>query len=240
LYRRNIHVDFAHPEADLSPYRLVIAPHLYLSSDIAAQNIERYVVEGGALWMNFFSGIVDSNEHVRLGGYPAPFRRLLGLWVEEFAAYGESDQNRVETDDGQQYACDFWTELIHLEGAEKIAWFGEDYLAGSPAVTRHAFGKGSGYYLGTSLDQAGLSWLVERICRETGVQGLAGLPEGVEAVRRCDGEQEFLFLLNFSGKPARVNLPQLNIPANGSDLLTGNTVDGEILLEPAGVAVIRI
>ena len=34
--------------------------------------------------MSFFSGIVDEDDQVRLGGYPAPFRDLLGLRVEDF------------------------------------------------------------------------------------------------------------------------------------------------------------
>ena len=47
LFERNITVDFVHPEADLSRYKLVIAPNLYLVSDSAAENINRYVENGG-------------------------------------------------------------------------------------------------------------------------------------------------------------------------------------------------
>ena len=31
LYKQGVTTDFVHPEADLSQYRLVIAPHLYLA-----------------------------------------------------------------------------------------------------------------------------------------------------------------------------------------------------------------
>ena len=34
--------------------------------------------------VSFFSGIVDSRDHVRLGGYPGAFRDVLGIVVEEF------------------------------------------------------------------------------------------------------------------------------------------------------------
>jgi beta-galactosidase len=32
--------------------------------------------------MSFFGGIVDEHDHVRLGGYPAPFQEVLGMHVE--------------------------------------------------------------------------------------------------------------------------------------------------------------
>lgn len=68
-----------HPESDFSRYKLVIAPNLYMDNDNAATNINHYVENGGTLRMSFFSGLVDENEHLRLGGYPAPFRAMLGL-----------------------------------------------------------------------------------------------------------------------------------------------------------------
>jgi len=236
LYRRNVAVDFAHPEGDLSPYKLVIAPHLYLVSDRASENIQAYVSGGGALWTNFFSGIVDSQDQVRLGGYPALFRKLLGLWVEEFAAYGDTETNQIETDDGSRFSCSFWAEVIHLEGAESLASFRGDYMAGGPAFTRNRFGAGAGYYLGTELDPVGLSWVMERLLRETGVQRPEGLPEGVELTRRTDGTHTWFFVLNFSDKPVEVKLPA----DGGADLISGAPVAGQLKLEPRGVAVVQV
>ena len=72
LFDRNITVDFAHPESDLSRYKLVIAPNLYLVNDRSAKNINQYVENGGILLMSFFSGIVDENEHILPGWLPCP------------------------------------------------------------------------------------------------------------------------------------------------------------------------
>src|SRR5829696_6823339 len=72
FFKRNIAVDFAHPESDISSYKLIIAPNLYLVNGRAVENINRFVENGGHLVMSFFSGIVDENEQVHLGGYPAP------------------------------------------------------------------------------------------------------------------------------------------------------------------------
>ena len=59
----------------------VLVPNLYMVRDATAQALEQYVAGGGTLAMSFFSGIADENEHIRLGGYPAPFRRLLEDFV---------------------------------------------------------------------------------------------------------------------------------------------------------------
>ena len=54
-----MNADFAHPGSDLSGYRLVMVPALYLVTDAGADNVRRYVEGGGTALITFFSGIVD-------------------------------------------------------------------------------------------------------------------------------------------------------------------------------------
>ena len=139
------------------------------------------------------------------------------------------------TADGRRFETRFWVDVIHLRGAETLARFEQDYCAGSAAATRAAYGRGTAYYLGAELEPAGLEWLLERVLGEAEVQPvLAGLPDGVEAQRRADGEREWLFLLNHNAAPARVRLP-----AGGRDLLSGQAVGGEFELPASGAAVIE-
>jgi beta-galactosidase len=245
LYRRNLLVDFARSDADLARYRLAIAPHLYLVSDRAAENIERYVAGGGTLLMNFFSGIVDPNDHVRPGGYPAPFRKLLGLWIEEFAAYAESQANEIKTIDGKMFACDLWSDVIRLEGAEALAHYHRDFVAGLPAVTRHPFGEGVSYYLGTNLDAEGLAWLFDRACADArlaspehvvanaSTSAAPGRLPAVEVTERRGDVGTFLFALNYSDEPVTIELKQ-----PGRELLSGEKVDTTVTLRPRGVAIV--
>lgn len=236
LFERNITVDFVHPEADLSRYKLIIAPNLYLVKDPAVENINRYVEQGGALLMSFFSGIVDGNEHIRLGGYPAPFREMLGLTVEEYAPYPSDLTNSIRTCEGQVLACSLWSDVIHLHGAEALAINENDYYAGLPAVTRHTFGKGRSFYLGTELQPDGLHWLLERVCAEAGVTPVArGVPAGVEVLHRSNGEKSWLFLLNHAG--AAVEVP---LEGTGRNLFTGENVSGMVTLDVNGVAVVEL
>lgn len=206
LYRRNITVDFARPDADLSQYRLVLAPHLYLVAEPAVENLKNYVAQGGTLLLNFFSGIVDESEHIRLGGYPAPFRELLGLWVEEFAAQAEEQLNSIQTNDGASLTTRFWSEVIHTTGAEVLARFTEDFVANQPALTRNTFGKGAGYYLGSELDEKGVAWLLDRLCADTHIEAQIA-PRGVEIVSRRDEKLEWMFISNFSEQEVDVAVP---------------------------------
>ena len=233
LFQRNITVDFVPPGADLAGYQMVLVPNLYLVRDEAAQALERYVAEGGTLVMSFFSGIVDQHEHVRLGGYPAPFRALLGLRVEEFAPYAPGQWNELAADDGARFGCYLWSDLIDLEGATVLAEHADGCLAGRPALTRHAFGRGAAYYAGTRPLAEGMAWLLERACREAGVGPAANVPAGVEAIARRSDEAEILYLLNHTQAPTEI---ALDAPAH--DLISDRVASGMLALEPQGVAIL--
>ena len=84
LWRAHVPVDFAHPASDLSGYRLVVVPQMYLCREQWAKNLHDYVTGGGTLVVSYFSGIVDEDDAVHLGGYPGVLRDLLGLTVGEF------------------------------------------------------------------------------------------------------------------------------------------------------------
>jgi beta-galactosidase len=232
LYEANVPVDFAHPGTNLSAYRLVIAPNLYLVTDDSVDNVLRYVSDGGTLLMSIFSGIVDGRDHIRLGGYPAPFRELLGLRIEDFVPMATGEANRLDTLDGE--SCDLWADLIHLEGAEPLASYTDGFYGGTPAVTRNVYGEGAAYYLGTRPEQRYTRSLLQRVCQEAGVKPTADVPPGVDAVRRKIEDASFLFLLNHNQEAVGVRLPN-----PGRDLLTGTKHDSKLILDPLGVTIVQ-
>src|SRR5947208_4949433 len=71
--------------------------------------------------MSFFSGIVDQFEHIRLGGYPQPFQRMLGLEVVDWLPLADGETVKLKFADGIQSHGDVWSELITLSGAEPLA-----------------------------------------------------------------------------------------------------------------------
>jgi beta-galactosidase len=234
LFDRNIAVDFVAPDADLARYRVALVPNLYLVRDGVAENLERFVAAGGRLVMSFFSGIADAEDHILLGGYPAPFRALLGLRVEEFDPYAVGQTNGLIAADGGRHACDLWGDVIHLEGAEAIATFEQDFYAGGPAVTRHAYGDGAAYYVGTRPTEEYLARLLEGICRDAGVSAPLDAPAGVEVTRRVAGEDSFLFALNHTADTVEFSLPRPAV-----DALTGQERDGVVQLGPREIVIVR-
>ncbi|MFI6931657.1 beta-galactosidase [Streptomyces sp. NPDC050287] len=229
LWDAGVTVDFAHPEHELSRYPLVVAPALFLLSDGAGENLRRYVTGGGTLLVQHASGYVDERLHARLGGYPAaPLREALGIRVEEYRPLRRGE--RITLSDGTQGTA--WSESLRTEGAETLVAYTHGMLTGSPALTRHRFGTGQGWYLSTHLTDAAYGALVARLLDEAGVSPESpGLPPQVEAVtRRAPDGRRWRFLINHRTEP--VPLPE---PAH--DLLTGGTVSQ---LPVGGCAVLRI
>lgn len=216
LWDAGVVADFAHPATDLSRYRLVLAPSLYLLSDEGAENLRRY---GGTLLVQHFSGVVDSQAHARLGGCPvAALREALGIRVEEHRPLRRGE--RITLSDGSRGTA--WSESIRLEGADAVATYTHGMLAGLPALTRN----GTAWYLSTRLDTADYAALVSALLDSAGV-ARPELPPGVEAVTREGPECRWHFLLNHSGDPVPLPLPV-------HDLLTGR-LTGDV---PAGGCVV--
>ncbi|RAG80905.1 beta-galactosidase [Streptacidiphilus pinicola] len=228
LWDAGVTVDLAHPEQELGRYRLVVAPALFLLSDAGAANLRGYVEDGGTLLVQHAAGYVDDRLHARLGGYPAAaLREALGIRVEEYRPLGRDE--RIVLSDSSHAAA--WSESLRVEGAEALASYTHGLLAGSPALTRHRFGAGHGWYVSARLDDADQAGLVTRLLDAAGVQPeLPGLPPAVEAVtRHAEDGRRWHVVMNHGAEPAR-------LPEPLQDLLTDGPVSE---LPPGGCAVLR-
>ena len=228
LWDAGVGVDVVRPDADLGGYRLVIVPTLYLVDDDAATALTRFVEAGGTAVVTYFSGIVDPSDHVRLGGYPGAYRDLLGISTEEFHPLRRGEQ--VGLDDGSR--ADVWTEHLHLAGAEAVASYLDGPLPGVPAVTRHAYGRGTAWYVATRLSDVATAALTRRLLAETGVEPAAVAPPGVEVVRRHGEGRSWLFVLNHTDEPA-------DIEVEGVELDSGAEVSGSLRVAAGACAVVR-
>jgi len=235
LYGANVVPDFVRPEHDLSGYKLVLVPNLYLVSDEGAANLNEFVKAGGTLVMSFFSGVADPFEHIRLGGYPAPFRRMLGLTVLDWLPLSDGEGLKLDFADGTQGRADLWSEMIELHGADVVAAFSGTRLHGLPAITRHASGSGLAIYLGTRLDELAMARVIRSAWGDAGVEPVMEVPAGVEVVRRNMARSSILFLLNH--RDVDVDVP---ITQAGTNLVDGAQVHAGLLrIGPFGAAVIR-
>ena len=231
LKRLGVGVDIVDETRDLSPYRLVAAPMLYMLRPGAAERLEAFVSSGGTAVFTAYTGRVDEDDLCFLGGFPGPLRKLTGIWAEETDALYDDERNGIVMAVGRRYACGTICDLIHAETAEALGTYADDFYAGEPCVTVNAFGAGQAYYVATRPDVDFLDDFYGELVGKTGVpRALPGLPKGAQATWRGDT----LFAMNFNAHPVEVELPE------GMDLLTGAAVGGMTPLPPLGICVIRV
>lgn len=193
LWRQNILVEFVTSRSDLLRYKVVLVPSLPVLSEAAARHLKAYVAQGGHLVMSYFSGVTDQNDHIHAGtdqgSYNPLLRDLLGLRIEEFDP--QLPGAVVPLSNGWQ-AGD-WCDVLELEGAVALARYTAGSLEDRPAVTRHAYGRGTAYHLGTQLRPAALADFLSLVLEAAQVSSPFSTPEEVEAVVWADGTT---FLIN--------------------------------------------
>ncbi|MCX7711886.1 MAG: beta-galactosidase [Clostridia bacterium] len=236
----NISVDMVKPNADFSKYKLVVAPVLYMIKPGVAKSIENFVKNGGVFVTTFFSGIVNENDLVTLGGYPGELRKTLGIWSEEIDALLQDMKNQIVMkepvgDLQGEYSCRMLCDLIHLEGAKALAVFGSDFYAGMPALTENEVEKGKAYYISSDPEESFIKNLMKYICDNAAIKAPVEAPEGVEVTQRFKEEKSFTFLLNHNNHAVNINLGDLD----GLDLLTQRDIRGQISLEAKGVIIME-
>lgn len=240
FWRRNVPVDIIEsttPLDKLKQYDLVVAPALITVLPGVAETLEFYVSEGGSFITGYMAGIHDEHDLVVPGGYPGKLRDLMGVWVEEIDALAPDETIEVHGDVVDAKG-EIVASIIHREGARRLAAYGGgEFYAGHSALTVNTYGKGKAYFVGTPLDETGMSAFMAPIIKELGLKPL-DTPEDVSlSVRYGDDGVRYAFLINNSESDKRLCLDELN---GGVELLTGHVVDGPVELKPYGVNVIEL
>ena len=205
-FEQNIPVDIVSVEDDISSYKVVIAPLLYMTKTGYADKIRAFVEQGGTFITTYFSGIVEEHDLVLPGGYPGELKDILGIWVEENDALPEGEENAFIYE-GNQYPADVLCDLMHLEGgAESISVYEKDFYRGTPVLTKNHYGQGTAYYVGTRSNAGFYRHFLKNILKEAGVEPVMMTPEGVEAAVRENEKGRALFLLNHAADSKQVVL----------------------------------
>lgn len=247
LWELGVTVDFVHPSADLSGYRAVFAPALYLLDEQGAANVRAFVEAGGTLAVGSFSGVVDQNDAVPAGPHPGRLRDTLGLVIEEFlplraretaevrwttSAEGASSGSAPEGA-ATRLAGTVWADEIVLHGAAAEAVFTSGPAAGGPAITRNAPGSGSAWYLSAAFDGADQSAIVVRVLADAGV-AVSPTPADVECVERAhDDGTRYLVALNHADEEHELAIA-------GVDLVSGERADGSLRIPAGSTRILRL
>ncbi|MBE0698164.1 MAG: beta-galactosidase trimerization domain-containing protein, partial [Anaerolineaceae bacterium] len=215
--RRSISTDALDPHCDLSRYKLVIAPRLWLVDERISANLIAFVERGGILCLTAASGVVDEFNKSFATPRPGPLAEIAGIEVSDLsplhAPVSISSQAIPGLDSAQASAM---ADEIHPISAEVLAVYNEGWRKGLPVLTRNHWGQGQVYYLGSVLEGAPLEALVDTLCSQAGVLPGVFTPEGVFAYERHNPTTRLLFILNQNEQPQ-----QMILPGTWKDIFTG-------------------
>jgi beta-galactosidase len=237
LHDRNILVDFARPNEDLSQYKIVFAPSLHLLSAGDADRLKLYVQNGGTLIGTFNTGLADEHGIAPDSGFPHNLTDLFGLEVQEFDMLPPGEENHLTFKGAfptsHLHPAKLWCDVIEPKGCQVLATYAKDFYAGKPAITMNPFGLGKAIYIGTQSHQHFYHDLVAWLRQMGGLHPLLKVPENIEVSMREKEGSRVYFLLNHQNSPVRV---QFYKPMH--DFLTGNNIVGNYDIQPHGVLVI--
>lgn len=245
FWEQGITVDLIDSSSDFTPYRLLVAPMLYMLRDGVAERLQTFVAAGGTLVLTYLSGLVDASDLAFIKEWP--LRTLAGLWVEETDTLLPHDGQHMVLDAEtsglhghyavSRYAVSHYADVLHLESARPLAHYGTEFYAGQAALTVNDVGAGRCYYLAARPEPRFLRDFYSTLSIELGVSRAldATLPPGVSAQRRSGSAGDVLFLLNFNPTAQPVDLGA----AVYSDTISHQPVSGVLTLEPYGVRVLQ-
>ncbi|HUZ18832.1 MAG TPA: beta-galactosidase [Spirochaetia bacterium] len=233
----HVATDLRPPDAELSQYKLVVAPLLYLMTEEVVRNLLAYVRSGGTLILTARSGAKDEHGTLTPGTLPPDLLEALGATVEESFALAPSARTAIEGADGTRYECTAWVDLLEADGAEALYRYTEGWFAGKAAVVRRRGIGGSGgtiVYVGTVPEELFRRRLLVDALEAVGVSPILEGSRHLHVTRRTGGGRELLFVLNPTTQPGSVLLSD-----RYRELLSGAAASQRLDLEAWGVAVLE-
>lgn len=237
LFRAGINVDMVRPDQDLSSYKLVITPQLYLLPDAVAARLNAFVRAGGVLIASIRTGVKDENSLCHARTLPGLLSETLGIQIEEYEGLGTDFTYAVAGAEELPgaFTATGYADWISTTSAEALAKYEPWHVAAFAAATRNRHGSGWGYYLGTNIqEEAFFDALIGDAASKAGVSPVLAPPVGVEASVREGAGKQLLFLINHTEETQHVAVPA------HAKALVGGINGGQVELGAYGVAVLKL
>jgi beta-galactosidase len=228
-------VDIVDATQDLSPYKVVCAPAMYIVSAAQADRIRAYVEGGGTFIAGFRLGVKD--EHSRMVATPLPglLRDVMGVELVDYQPIYSEKQTVAFSGAlaGANAECHVWADILAPQKAEVLATYAGGSYAGKAAITSNSFGRGKAIYLGAHLEPAVLARVLLTLIARAGVPRQVEAPAGVEITTRRTERQAWTYVLNHTAKEQSVTMTGTYVDARDRA-----AISGPVRLEPYGVRVL--
>ena len=238
LFRAGVNVDMIKPTEDFSPYKVILAPDLYILPDSVARALVEFVRRGGVLLADCRTGVKNETSLCHDRTLPGLLSKALGITIEEYEALAKDMEYPVIGTRALagRFAGLHYADWTTATTADVLAGFEPGHMKPFAAATRNRFGKGVGYYVGTVIkEEAFYDALMADVLKNARIKPIIAPPPGVEVTVREGQSGKFLFVVNHLEEPRTVQ-----VPAGRKELITGKTTRSMLTLGAYDVAVVRI
>ncbi len=252
-----LNVDFVEPMADLSKYKVVVAPTLHVIDPAIVENLDKFVSQGGVLVFTPRSGF-KTKDNLATQVPPGPLTSIAKVRVVDYTlvgkvlnpqtapnwfgfpgepgAYRPVEENSISSVSPRwsgEYKIQGWADVLEPDGAEVLFRYSKDFYSGRPAVTLAEYGKGRVIYVGTLLEPRFYFDFARRLCDWANVPCGPQIPEGMDYGLRKDDRQSYHFLLNFSD-----NAKSVTMPGKFRDILSNKVFDESVTVPPVDLSIL--
>jgi beta-galactosidase len=217
LKKLGMNVDIVSYNADLSDYRLILAPTIHVVSDEKIKKLESYVARGGTLLAGIRSGFKnDFNQVVDLS-LPGLLRPLVGGKIVQWQSLPDEIAFQIKSNlPGVGGKAARWIEAIVPDGVETVqvlATYSDGPLSEKSCFIRHSYGAGDVYYLAWYPDEIQMMGILKYLIDQVEIGPVVDIPAGVIYIKRGKNQ----ILLNFNEKEKTILFDEQKIPVPARD-----------------------
>jgi len=210
---------------DLSRYRLIILPGMYLLDKASTEAVRKFVADGGTVVMTAQSAKVNDNNQWHNTPLPGQLTDVFGLRTNEFYDW----TGTVQLGDEEIKTSIAHLEVLEPSTAQVMARF-TNFDGNPPAITTNSFGKGRAIYVATPAQPEIMRPLLRRLYADLGIAQGPKTPDGVFA-RVVEGR---VLYVNTNNAPVDVA-----IEGAMKGVLSGKRFDGTLRLEARGADLLE-
>ena len=207
LQRLGLQADVVSVDADLSAYKVVIAPTAYLATEKLSSSLKTFIEDGGTLLLGVRSGFKTTSNLVTDRPLPGYFSELVGINVNNWHSLPPDVSYDFKSSvPGLLGPAAVWAESLTpaISGSQSkdsdlqiLAHYTSGPFNSSAALVERKASAGRSYYLGWYPNDAQAEALLAHLASQAGVNPMAALPEGLVVYQRG----AHLILLNFTDAP---------------------------------------